>query len=174
MSACFELPPRWKKPCLLAALWIVSTLSVLSAVAAPVESAEAVKHGSPSATAAPDDPAAELAHRKFGSVEEKIRAYLAVMTLEEKLLQMNLRPPPDKTVPGLGFYSQVGIARLGLGGIRGSDGPRGPRPNGKLPAGRPEDGHNGPVSPTSLCLASNWDPATQEEAGRQWGLLCKE
>ena len=119
-------------------------------------------------------PQAATALRQSDSVEEKIRCYVQEMTIEEKLLQMNLRPPPDRMVPGLGSYSQVGIARLGLGGIRGSDGPRGPRPNGQLPAGRPEDGHNGPVSPTSLCLASNWDPAAQEEAGRQWGLLCKE
>ena len=94
------------------------------------------------------------------------------MTLEEKLLQMNLHPPPGQGTPGLGSYSQVAIPCLGLGGLRGSDGPRGPRPNGTLPPGRSEDGHNGPVSPTALCLASNWDPNVQEEAGRQWGLLC--
>lgn len=108
-------------------------------------------------------------------VETRVQETLAKMSLADKVEQINIQPDKSKKDPKMGPRSQAWNKELNIGPILATNGPRGPKQSGSLPANRSsQDKGKGPCSPTALCLASSWNTELQFEAGRQWGLLTKE
>ena len=109
-------------------------------------------------------------------LEGKINWLISQMSLSEKVDQMNIQPGKARTFTGMGDRSQLWNKRLSIGPILATNGPRGPRSSGAVPANRASSSitGKGSVSPTGLAIASTWNTELQQEVGRQWGLLVKE
>jgi len=106
-------------------------------------------------------------------LDSKVDWLLSHMTLSEKVEQLNIQPEKSKNYKGLGSRSQIWNKRLGIGPILATNGPRGPRSSGEIPATR-TTGYKGPVSPTGHALASTWNTELLQEVGKQWGFQTKE
>jgi len=82
-----------------------------------------------------------------GAQDKTIKDILSRMTLEEKV----------SLCSGSGVIDFKGVPRLGIPAVRLTDGPRGPH------------GDSSTGFPCGVGLASSWNPALMEEAGRVMG-----